>query len=125
MKVAISKGVWLLPLLLLFAALYFFVDPGESVYMPKCIFKTVTGLDCPGCGSQRALHALLHGDFLEALRMNALLVVLLPLLGWMLWLESVRKSRPKLYAGFYRRWVVLTIGGTVAAWFIVRNILSL
>ncbi len=125
MRAEAARRLWLVPVIALGAILYFLVDPAESAFMPKCLFKAVTGWDCPGCGSQRALHALLHGDFLEALRQNALLVVMLPLIGWMLWLETVRKSRPRLYAGFYRPWVICTVGGVIAAWFVVRNLLPL
>jgi hypothetical protein len=32
--------------------------------MLKCTFKSTTGLDCPGCGLQRAFLALLEGDLL-------------------------------------------------------------
>ncbi len=123
MRAAALRRLWLIPVLALGALLYFLVDPGESALMPKCIFKALTGLDCPGCGSQRALHALLHGHLLEALRMNALLVLMLPLIGFMIWLETVRKSRPRLYASFYRPWVIWSVGGVIAAWFIVRNLL--
>ena len=38
----------------------------------------MTGLDCPGCGSLRALHQLLHGNIKSALHFNALLVCGLP-----------------------------------------------
>lgn len=125
MRAAVGRSLWLIPVLLAGAVLYFLVDPGESALMPKCLFKTLTGLDCPGCGSQRALHSLLHGHLGEALRMNALLVVMLPLIGWMVWLECVRKKRPKLYASFYRPWVIWTFGGIIGAWFVMRNLLPL
>jgi hypothetical protein len=42
-----------------------------------CQFHRLTGLNCPGCGMTRALYALLHGDFLTALRDNALFVLAL------------------------------------------------
>lgn len=32
------------------------------------------GLDCPGCGMQRAFIALLRGDFIESLEFNASLI---------------------------------------------------
>lgn len=125
MKATMARSFWLIPILGLGVVLYFLVDPGESAMMPKCLFKTLTGLDCPGCGSQRALHALLHGNLAEAWRMNALLVASLPVLGWMLWLETVRKTRRRLYAAFYRPWVIWTFGGVVIAWFVARNVLPL
>lgn len=50
---------------------------------PPCPFHALTGLYCPGCGSTRALHALLHGEVVQALAMNPLLVVALPVLAAM------------------------------------------
>jgi hypothetical protein len=49
-------------------------------FYPACPIHAYLHLECPGCGSTRALAALLHGRFTEALRLNALFVVLvLPL----------------------------------------------
>ncbi len=59
------------------------VDPSHSDRYPKCAFHWLTGLHCPGCGSTRALHALLHGRLGEALQMNALLVLGIPGLALM------------------------------------------
>lgn len=57
------------------------VDPNaHGSPLPPCPLRTLTGLYCPGCGSTRALHDLLHGDIAGALAMNPLLVVALPVL---------------------------------------------
>jgi hypothetical protein len=56
-------------------AVLFFFNPAAYHFYPICAFHRLTGLNCPGCGMTRALYALLHGDFLAALRDNALLVL--------------------------------------------------
>ena len=55
----------------------YFVNPQKPLLLP-CPFKTITGLNCPACGSTRAVHHLLHGRLLLALRCNALFVLGLP-----------------------------------------------
>ena len=42
------------------AAVLFFFNPAQSGFYPFCVFHRTTGLLCPGCGSLRALHQLLH-----------------------------------------------------------------
>lgn len=39
-----------------------------------CPILTLTGWQCPGCGSTRALYSLLHGDPVKAFTMNPLLL---------------------------------------------------
>ena len=58
--------------------IYFIYNPVESVLFPKCPFLLLTGLKCPGCGSQRAIHAMLHFDFYAAFRHNAMLLFSIP-----------------------------------------------
>jgi hypothetical protein len=60
--------------------LYGFVNPSTYSFFPQCPFHVLTGLDCPGCGSQRALHSLLNGNLKEAADYNLLLVFSIPLL---------------------------------------------
>lgn len=43
-----------------------------------CMFHTVTGLYCPGCGVSRMCLSLLRLDFLSAFKANAVLMLLLP-----------------------------------------------
>lgn len=60
------------------AYLYFSFNPAQNALFPKCPFYLLTGWQCPGCGSQRAVHHLLHLDVPSAFRSNALLVFSIP-----------------------------------------------
>lgn len=101
---------------------YFMMDPVTSRFAPKCFFHHLTGWQCPGCGSQRMLHALLHGDIAEAWNYNALLLCALPLLIPMLWLELDARRHPRLYMKVHSLPVIITISVIIIAWWILRNI---
>jgi len=57
-------------------------NPAENHFYPVCLFHVLTGLECPGCGGLRAIHLLLHGDLTGALRMNPLVLLLIPFGLW-------------------------------------------
>lgn len=62
-------------------ATYLFIfEPGKTGFFPACPFRTLTGFTCPGCGSTRGLHRLLHGDVVAAFEFNPLMIVALPFL---------------------------------------------
>ncbi len=104
------------------AVLLLFVDPNKpNNLLPKCPFNLLTGLDCPGCGVTRMVHALLHGDVVAAWHFNAVLLALgVPLA---LWLFS-RWTRDK-WTG-ERRSVPKPVGVAVLvvalAWGVGRNL---
>ena len=50
------------------AVLFFFLDPAKHTIFPRCVFNSLTGYYCPGCGSQRAIHSMLHLDFAGVVR---------------------------------------------------------
>lgn len=50
-------------------------------YMLPCLNKKLFGLDCMGCGMQRALVLLIKGDFIEAFTMYPAIYTLLLLFG--------------------------------------------
>ena len=62
------------------AAYLFFFEPGKSGFFPGCPFRLLTGFTCPGCGTTRALHQILHGDFYTAFTLNPLLLLAIPFL---------------------------------------------
>lgn len=103
------------------AAIIWVYDPTSGDFpFPRCLIKTLTGLDCPGCGSTRALHAMLHGRLKEAFDYNAGLVVGIPLIAAAFVAE-------RLNPGKVRR-ILLSPGaaGVVLAlavgWMIIRNL---
>lgn len=58
----------------------YFTGEGEGAGIP-CMFHQITGFYCSGCGASRALRSVLHFDFYQALRYNAIFTVCLPLLA--------------------------------------------
>lgn len=71
----------------------FCFDPVRYHFYPVCLFHQTTGLLCPGCGSLRALHQLLHGHLQRAFAFNPLLIASLPpaLALGLVW--AIRRSR--------------------------------
>jgi hypothetical protein len=70
---------------LVVGSIYLFIfEPGKSGFFPVCPFRALTGFTCPGCGSTRGLHRLLHGDVVAAFQFNPLLVLSLPFLFYAL-----------------------------------------
>lgn len=60
------------------AAYLFFFEPGKTGFFPACPFRSLTGFTCPGCGTTRALHQILHGHFATAFTLNPLLLLSIP-----------------------------------------------
>lgn len=102
-------------------ALYGSLDPAGH-HFPRCPFLTLTGWQCPGCGSQRAAHALLHGDIASAWHLNAMLVLCLPILSLLGIASLLRTTHPRLYARVNSRPVCLGLAAAFILWAILRNI---
>lgn len=66
---------------LLAGSAYLFVfEPGKTGLFPVCLFRFLTGYQCPGCGSTRAMHQLLHGHVVAAFELNPFFLVAIPFL---------------------------------------------
>jgi hypothetical protein len=104
-------------------ALLYVATPGPGSFYPPCLFRTATGLHCPGCGSTRCLHALVHGDLAQAVAYNPLLLFALPFLtvwalraGYEAWTgRVVRAYRPP-------SWCLYALVGLVVAFWVLRNV---
>lgn len=123
LKACNSKGItvswwWIaLPAALAYGTLLYLNDPERGGFL-GCPFRTMTGLLCPGCGSQRALHQLMHGHLGKAFDHNALLVVAIPALllqwAWGRYLNGGRSA--STYNLVVVAWAMAIIG-----WGILRN----
>jgi hypothetical protein len=109
---------------LVLALLYFFVDARHSGFFPACPLFTLTGLYCPGCGSQRAVSALLHGDIFEAIDYNVMLVVSTPLVLYsaVITVTNIFRDKPLAQKIFYSPLFVRIFLVTVLMFGVLRNI---
>lgn len=114
--------VLVVAVLLVLGFVYYALDPSVSGVFPRCKFLSLTGYKCPGCGSQRAIHALLHGDLSGAFRCNALLLVSIPWVALCLLAEAQRTRRPRLYARLNAPLLVWLFLIAVVLWWLLRNI---
>jgi hypothetical protein len=105
------------------ACLLYAFNPADSLLYAPCPFHALTGLYCPGCGSLRAIHQLLHMHFLSAFRLNPLLVLSIPLLGYLLLHPYLVRSKkhflPDVNIPAFLIWIYL---GIVVSFWIIRNI---
>ncbi len=105
------------------AAVLYCIPPGPGSLYPRCLFHSLTGLYCPGCGSTRCLHALVHGNVRQAAAFNVLLLLALPfLVCWgirCLW----NVGKPRTGSGWrLPAWTIYTLFGIVVTYWILRNI---
>lgn len=105
----------------------YYINPVQYWFMPKCPFKLITGLSCPGCGIQRAIHALFHGRVEEAISYNYFLVYSGPyaVSFVILWLLPNNKNREKLRKIIENKYVVDFYILSFMIWFFVRNVLKI
>ena len=91
--------------ILLVLLIYGLMDPATAPF-PKCPFYTFTGLKCPGCGSQRAVHQL----------------AFIPIMLFLIAAQFLRGRYPRLHAAAYNPILSWTIVAVILLWFLLRNI---
>ena len=105
-------------------AIYFTFDPSTSRFFPRCPFLVLTGFKCPGCGSQRAIHALLTGSVAQAWRHNMMLVLAVPYLVLLLSGLLLRRRYPRYDAALNAPCAIWTVFAAVMLWWVLRNVFN-
>ncbi len=104
------------------AVVYYSNDPSSDTFFPRCAWLGLTGTKCPGCGSQRAMHSLLHGDIAGAWRYNAFMIAVLPVIAFYAVAEFTRKRFPRFYMATGHPAVVTLILLSIVLWWVLRNV---
>ncbi|MFT5435382.1 MAG: hypothetical protein ACI840_000013 [Ulvibacter sp.] len=104
--------------------LYYFFNPSDYSLFLICPFKYATGYHCPGCGSQRAIHQLAHGNILDAFGFNPLMVLSIPLVlyGFGVKAWNYLNSTNHRFKLFYNNFFIYTYFIIVLLFWILRNI---
>jgi len=105
----------------LICLLTFYLFDARLGGFPQCPFYLLTGWYCPGCGSQRAFSALVHGDILHAMRYNILMMMFLPLLLYSAFMHFKYNGIQKIKLWYSPVFVKLVLITVVSFW-IFRNI---
>ena len=106
------------------AFIFYVFDPEKVALFPKCPFLLVTGYECPGCGSQRAIHNILHLDFKDAFAQNILILFLIPyiLLGFYLEFLGGKQRFPKLEKLFFGKGAAIIVLSGIIVYWVARNV---
>ena len=93
-----------------------------DIYIP-CVFRTLTGFKCPGCGITHMLVAVSRFDFVCAFRENPLMFVCLPLWGISYGISRIYyiKTGEKLYGGKIVSFLEWSFVFLILIFWIVRN----
>jgi cellulose synthase/poly-beta-1,6-N-acetylglucosamine synthase-like glycosyltransferase len=116
----------LLLALLILAGIYYIFDPANGLAFPKCPFMMLTGLECPGCGSQRAIHQLLHLNPWAAMKENFLMVVSIPYVvtGFAIDFFGTRSVKAqRIRSKYYGSKAAIAALAAIILFWIIRNLL--
>lgn len=111
----------LLPMGIVFV---FTIPPFDSPYYPRCLFfLTAYGIHCPGCGTARSYHSLLHLRFLQAVAYNIPCLMLIPFYIIELYRLAYYAIRGQPAARFpYPKWLLPAFLIFMLLYGILRNI---
>jgi len=116
--IAIGVGVAAIALLLLYIG-----NPANESWLLKCPLYQFTGWQCPLCGSQRAIHEMLHGHIGEAWRYNPALWLSMPYMAtWVAGALIPGLERCRIVRWVRQDRVLAVVAVLLLLWGVVRNL---
>ena len=121
------KKVIVILIAILGIGIFHFANPENCKWFPKCWFYLLTGMQCPACGTQRAIHQLVHLNFAAAFKYNPFLIISAPYLIALVNFQCIYDGNKmqKLRKFCYQN---ATINGylvLLTVWWIARNIIGI
>ena len=120
-----KRMIFVAAVFILLLVLYRLFDPYEVGFFPPCPFRELTGLKCPGCGSQRALHYLLHFELGKAFKENSLMILSIPYLTLGFVIDALQfhsSNLLKLRKVFYGETAIYIVIAVIVSYWIGRNV---
>ena len=113
-------------ILLVMGGFYYLVNPIMRHFPLQCFWRLLTGTQCPACGFQRAMHALFHGQFAEALSCNYFFVISLPFALIVILAEWYNYHHKLDFLGTFvhSRYTLKAYVALYFLWWIMRNVLN-
>ncbi len=105
--------------------IYGMFDPAQTTFFPPCPFRELTGLKCPGCGSQRAIHHLLNLNIQAALSHNVAMVLSIPYIifgAFLDWKKPISKTWRKWRQRLYGEKAIYMVLFLILSFWVIRNI---
>jgi hypothetical protein len=103
------------------ATILYLYNPTEVAIYPRCPLKMLTGYDCPGCGTLRALHALFRGNLGVAWHYNPALFFAVPIIVFFSFSRQYRRGTlaKRIVESRITPWVIFV---AIVLWWICRNL---
>lgn len=128
MDIHFYRAGWILAgIILLYFAVSQWFHFDAALHLPRCVFHSLTGFYCIGCGGGRAMSALAHGKILQAMYYNAFYPYAMLVGGWFMISQTIQRiSKGRLQIGLHYRNIYLFIGlGILVVNFLIKNFLLL
>lgn len=91
--------------------------------LPQCVWWTVLGIYCPGCGGTRAFEALLQGHILQSLWYHPLVLYAAVLFGGFMLTHTMERLHIWRIKGWkFHNWYLYGALAIVVINFLVKNI---
>lgn len=85
-------------------------------YLIPCPLKKLTGIDCPGCGFQRSVIALLHGDVMQSIAYYPATFLLLSILIYVMLNSKFQ------FTNYHRvkKWLLITSALVIISSYLIK-----
>ena len=118
-------AIVILILLIIGIAAVYLIHPNDAPWMPKCLIHSLTGYECPTCGSTRAVHYFLHGEFSTALSYNPYMLFSIPFfIGVLLTTIYTGPTARKFKRFFQSTFMIWAYIISYIVWGIIRNLIN-
>jgi hypothetical protein len=85
-------------------------------HLLTCPFKKLTGIDCPGCGLQRSVIALLQGDIIKSIQLYPATIPILLIALTGIFEKYIIKYRKQ----YLTKWLYIFTGVIIAGSYILK-----